>query len=121
MTKIDKKYTNCVMDCPDTCSLEVEIIDDKVGKISGTNTNPDTMGFVCQKVADFSKLLYHKDRILYPMRRSGTKGSNQFERISWDEALGEITSKFNSLIKEHCLDQVFSIQLCCPQFSDKQS
>ena len=39
--------------------------------------------------------------MLYPLRRTGPKGSKQFARISWDDALDEITTKWKAIIDEH--------------------
>ncbi len=80
----------CPMDCPDSCSLEVEVTDGRVARIKGTSRNPLTEDFICSKVAHYAKRVYGKDRLLYPMRRLGAKGEGRFERISWNEALNLI-------------------------------
>jgi anaerobic selenocysteine-containing dehydrogenase len=49
---------------------------------------------------DYEKRHYHPDRLLYPMRRTGPKGSKQFERITWDEALDEIVTRWKAIIAE---------------------
>src|SRR3990172_5617298 len=92
--------TACPMDCPDTCSLEVEVQDGRVQAIRGSHANPTTAGFICSKVAHFTKRLYSADRILYPMRRIGAKTSGKFERITWQEAMEVISSRFHSIRKE---------------------
>lgn len=88
------------MDCPDTCALEVEVENNRVQKIRGNRDHPNTSGFICSKVAQFHKRIYHKDRLLYPMRRTAAKGKGQFERISWDEALKEIATQFQRVTQE---------------------
>jgi hypothetical protein len=45
--------------------------------------------------------VYSQDRILYPLRRTGPKGSGEFERISWDDALSEISSRWKAIIAEY--------------------
>jgi anaerobic selenocysteine-containing dehydrogenase len=87
----------CPMDCPDTCSLEVEVQDERVAHINGSYLNPVTDGFICSKVRRFTERLYSKERILYPMCRVDEKGSGKFERISWDEALKIIREKFSEI------------------------
>ncbi len=94
------KHTVCTMDCPDTCSLEVEVENEKVVAIRGGHTNPFTDDFICAKVANFTKRLYSPDRLLYPMKRTGAKGSAQFERISWEEAGDTIASRFKQIRSE---------------------
>ena len=63
----------------------------------GNKEHPFTQGGLCVK-ADYPNHVYSPDRILYPMRRTGTKGDGAFERISWDEALDEIAERFNDVI-----------------------
>lgn len=83
----------CIMDCPDTCSLDVEVTAGRVTKISGSSRNPLTNDFICSKVAQYAKRVYGKERVLYPMRRVGAKGEARFERISWDDALALICER----------------------------
>lgn len=87
----------CPMDCPDTCSLEVEVTDGRVAKLRASDLNPVTNGFICSKVGHFAQRLYSDERLLYPMRRMGKKGSGKFERISWNEALREICDRFTEI------------------------
>ncbi len=85
------------MDCPDTCALEVDVQDGKLAAIRGVENDPVTQGFICSKIADFGKRVYHESRLLTPMRRTGAKGSGKFARISWDEAISEITAKLRDV------------------------
>lgn len=87
----------CTMDCPDTCSLSVEVTDGRITKIGPSELNPTTQGFICTKVSRFAQRIYSPDRLLYPMRRVGEKGAGKFEKISWDEAVGIICEKFNAI------------------------
>ncbi len=90
--------TTCTMDCPDTCSLEVVVDTGRIQRIGGTRHHRTTNGFICGKVSRFDRRVYHADRLLYPMRRRGAKGSGQFERITWDEAIATITDRFRDII-----------------------
>ncbi|MGH1365374.1 MAG: molybdopterin-containing oxidoreductase family protein [Calditrichia bacterium] len=90
--------TTCVMDCPDTCALDVTVDDGKITAIRGARgRHPDTAGFICTKVSRYHKRIYHPDRLKYPMRRVGEKGRGEFERISWDDAISEITERFRKI------------------------
>lgn len=91
----------CPHDCPDTCSMVFEVEDGKLARVKGNAEHPLTRGGLCVKLKDYEKRHYHPDRILYPMRRTGPKGSKQFERISWDEALDEITTRWRAIIDEY--------------------
>ncbi|NIN34574.1 MAG: molybdopterin oxidoreductase family protein [Gammaproteobacteria bacterium] len=93
-------HGGCPHDCPDTCSMVFEVEDGKLVGVRGNKDHPMTRGGLCVKLKDYEKRHYHPDRLLYPMRRTGPKGSKQFERISWDEALAEITTKWKHIIEE---------------------
>lgn len=95
-------YGACPHDCPDCCALETHV--DEQGralKVLGRSDHPVTRGWLCAKVNRYLERVYHPERLLYPMRRSGPKGSNNFERVSWDEALAEIASHWQTLIAQH--------------------
>ena len=94
-------HGGCPHDCPDTCSMVYHVKDDKLIAVKGNADHPMTRGGLCVKLNDFEKRHYHPDRLLYPMKRVGPKGTKQFERISWDEALDTIVDKWQAIIKEH--------------------
>lgn len=66
-------------------------------RVAGDPDHPVTHGFLCAKVNRYVERTYHRDRLLYPMRRVGAKGAGRFERISWDEALTEIAERLNAI------------------------
>ncbi len=99
-----KKTTHhggCPHDCPDTCSMVYTVENGKLTSVKGNADHPMTRGGLCVKLKDYEKRHYHPDRLLYPMRRTGPKGSGQFERISWDDALTEITDRWKAIIDEY--------------------
>jgi anaerobic selenocysteine-containing dehydrogenase len=81
-------HSVCPHDCPSSCALDVELFGDgRIGRVQGAEDNAYTAGVVCAKVARYRERIHHPDRLLYPMRRTGPKGSGAFARISWDDAL----------------------------------
>ena len=83
----------CPHDCPSTCALEVEILNTRtIGRVHGAADNDYTSGVICAKVARYAERVHHKDRLLTPLRRQGTKGSGEFVAVSWDDAL-DITAE----------------------------
>ena len=88
----------CPHDCPDTCSLVTTVQDGVATKVQGNPDHPMTDGVLCAKVSRYTERTYHPDRLLYPMKRTGPKGSGQFARIGWDEALDTIASRLAPLI-----------------------
>jgi anaerobic selenocysteine-containing dehydrogenase len=87
----------CPHDCPDTCAMTVRVQDGKAVDIRGDKDHPFTKGFLCVKVNRYLERVYHPERLQYPLARSGPKGSGQFQRISWDEAIVRITARFKEI------------------------
>jgi anaerobic selenocysteine-containing dehydrogenase len=89
----------CPHDCPDTCAMLVTVEDGKAVRVAGDPEHPFTNGFLCTKVNRYVERTYHDERVLHPLRRVGPKGRGQFERISWDEALNEITERLSEIAR----------------------
>lgn len=88
----------CHHDCPDTCAWEVTVVDGVATRLQGSASHPFTAGTLCPKVNRFLDRVYHPDRLLSPMRRTGPKGSGAFEPIGWDEAIAEVAGRMRGLI-----------------------
>ncbi|MGA2416039.1 MAG: molybdopterin-dependent oxidoreductase [Candidatus Sulfotelmatobacter sp.] len=111
-------HAACPHDCPDACGVLITVEDRRATKIVGDPGHPFTQGFLCAKVAKYLDRVYAPDRVLYPMRRITAKGPvtqarsfapgrvkdpallGTWRRISWDEALGEIASRFRAIAGE---------------------
>jgi anaerobic selenocysteine-containing dehydrogenase len=87
----------CPHDCPDTCAMRVTVTDGIAVKVQGDPAHPPTHGALCTKVSRYPERTYHAERVLHPLRRVGAKGSGEFERISWDAALGEIATRLQAI------------------------
>lgn len=86
-------HSVCPHDCPSTCALDIELLGNgRIGRVRGAKDNTYTDGVICAKVARYAERMHHPGRLLYPLRRTGAKGSRSFERISWDDAL-DITAQ----------------------------
>src|SRR5438128_373149 len=91
--KVDIRHSTCPHDCPSACALDIEVLDGRsIGRVRGSKLQTYTAGVVCAKVARYAERIHHPDRLIHPMRRTGPKGSGQFARISWDEALARIAA-----------------------------
>ena len=89
----------CTFDCPDTCSLTVGVDDGHIVRVRGSDAAPYTDGVICNKVARYTGDFVHgEQRLLYPLRRIGPKGSGQFERVSWEGALDAIYERVGAVI-----------------------
>lgn len=89
-----EKYVQAVSDsCTHGCKVSVRMIGDRAVKIESKDG-------VCPSCLNGLQLLYHPERIASPMKRTGSKGSEKFQPVSWDQALKDISAKMNSLINE---------------------
>jgi anaerobic selenocysteine-containing dehydrogenase len=95
------RHSVCALDCPDCCSLLIDINDGKGSRLRGNPQHPVTRGFLCGKVARYLDREYSPDRLLYPKKRVGAKGSGKFERISWDQALDTIAARLRDIAEEY--------------------
>jgi anaerobic selenocysteine-containing dehydrogenase len=66
-------------------------------KVQGNPNHPLTDGVLCTKVSRYTERTYHPERVLHPLKRVGPKGSGQFERVRWDEALNAIAAKLQGI------------------------
>jgi molybdopterin guanine dinucleotide-containing S/N-oxide reductase-like protein len=102
-------HAACPHDCPDACGVLITVENGRATKIQGDPAHPVTRGFLCAKVAKYLDRVYSPDRVLYPMRRVSDRGFSAgegahaaalWQRISWEEALNEIVSRFNQITSE---------------------
>ncbi len=98
----------CPHDCPSTCALEVEVLSPtRIGRVRGAEDNSYTAGVICAKVARYAERIHHPDRLMQPLLRSGPKGSGQFRKIGWDEALDRIAQTFAGSAARHGSESVW--------------
>ena len=88
----------CPHDCPDTCAVVTEVRDGRAVRFTAQPEHPVTQGWLCAKVRPYLDRVYHPGRLLDPVRRVGPKGSAEWERMSWDDAIGEIADRWREII-----------------------
>lgn len=92
----------CPLDCPDTCAWLVGVDDSgRAVDMRGHPEHPITRGALCTKVSRYLERTYHPDRILHPLKRVGPKGSGQFKRITWEEALSDIAARLSDIVARY--------------------
>lgn len=91
----------CHHDCPDSCGWVVTVEEGRAVKMRGNPEHPYSRGELCPKVNRFLERVYHPDRVLHPLIRTGSKGSGEFRRASWDEAVELVASRIRSIVDEH--------------------
>lgn len=98
---------HCV-NCQGNCAFEVWT--NREGKVTRENQSasypslserlPDANPRGCNKGSQHSQTMYEADRLLYPMKRVGERGSGQWKRISWDEAITDIATHLHDGLVE---------------------
>jgi len=83
--------------CPSRCAIIGYIDEGRLVKIEGQPNSIRNQGKVCAKGQSGPAKVYDPDRILYPLKRTGKRGDGQWSRISWDEALGELSTRLAKL------------------------
>jgi anaerobic selenocysteine-containing dehydrogenase len=87
----------CPHDCPDTCALLTTVKNGIAIKVQGNPDHSQTGGVLCNKVSRYTERSYHAERLLQPLKRSGPKGSGQFEPVSWNDALADIAGRLKAV------------------------
>ena len=91
----------CPHDCPDTCALITTVDNGRAIKVQGNPAHKATDGVLCTKVSRYAERTYHPERLLMPLKRSGPKGSGQFEPVSWDDALDDIADRLQAIASQN--------------------
>jgi anaerobic selenocysteine-containing dehydrogenase len=92
--------TECFI-CNQGCDALVHVKHGEVVRVQGDPSSSVTKGTLCSKGLASRELLYHPDRLLYPLKRTGERGQGRWQRISWDEALDTITRRFNEIEEQY--------------------
>ncbi len=105
---IDVKRALC-FGCWLQAGVSTTVKDGKVVRLKGEADHPVNRGWICERSKAFVEHLYHEDRLNYPLKRMGTRGEGKWERISWDQALDEVSLKLAEIKKENGAEAVASI------------
>ncbi|MCU0848063.1 MAG: molybdopterin-dependent oxidoreductase [Spirochaetes bacterium] len=98
-----EKYLKGVCEiCPNKCSISVRMIGERAVKVETSNSG-------CPFGQTSLQMLYHPDRITTPLKNTGSKGRAKFTPVTWDEAIKDISSKINGIIKSGKNDRIASI------------
>lgn len=95
------RITHCPLDCPDACTVHVEVDGERVVSLDGGSRNPLTGNTICAKVRRFSEHMYGPDRLLRPAVRDGAKGEGRFRPVEWDEALDFVAARLARVAEQH--------------------
>lgn len=97
--------------CHDNCGVLMYVKDGKLAKIEGDPENPYNQGRLCPRCLAIKEMIYHEDRLKYPMKRAkADRGKNTFERISWDEAYDIIEREMGAIIEKYGNEAIYVMQ-----------
>ncbi len=94
---VERKKGICGI-CPAGCWVDLELQDGKIVGIAPDTSHP--LGMICRRGQHAGEIVDSENRLLYPMKRVGPKGSLDFERITWDEAYDRIVTELNRIKEE---------------------
>ena len=92
----------CAIDCPGRCPLELHLRDGELARVSANKAAP-----ACRRGLSMRTWANSPDRLMWPLRRVGPRGSAQFERVTWDEALDEISDQLARIRREHGNESIY--------------
>jgi anaerobic selenocysteine-containing dehydrogenase len=83
--------------CHGGCGVLLHVRGDRLVKVEGDRESPLNHGRLCPIGTITLDLVYHPDRLKHPLRRAGARGSGQWQQISWDQALDEISQRLSAI------------------------
>jgi thiosulfate reductase/polysulfide reductase chain A len=98
MAEIRRSYCGL---CHPRCGLLLEIENGKIVKVKSDPDHPISRGRLCQRGSLMVDHVYHPDRINYPLKRKGERGSGQWQRLTWNQALDEVADKLGDLREQY--------------------
>ncbi len=82
--------------CSTVCGTIAHVSDGRVIKIDGNPADPNSRGKLCARGQAGLNHQYHPERLLYPLKRVGERGSGRWRRITWDQAYDELAERLNA-------------------------
>jgi len=111
--EVKKIPVGCGHNCGGSCLLIAHVENGVVKRITTDESLPDVSESLqlraCLKGRAYRQRLYHPDRLKYPLKRVGERGSGDFERVGWDEALDEIAKKMLDIREKHGATSIMNI------------
>ena len=95
---------NCESACGILAYVDKDTLD--IRKVEGNPVHPGSRGRTCAKGVVTPNQLHDPDRILYPMRRKGARGSGEWERVSWDQVLEDLGARLRQAMLDGRKEEV---------------
>ncbi len=102
MTDSATKVATTCWECSTCCGALATVVDGRVTEVAPNPAHPGSKGIFCVKgFRGMTGVADAPGRLLYPQRRVGARGSGQWQRISWDEALDEMAERLATVSAAH--------------------
>lgn len=92
----------CAIDCPGRCPLVLHLRDGELARVSANKAAP-----ACRRGLSMRAWANSPDRLMWPIQRVGPRGSAQFERVSWDDALDIVASELSRIRREYGNEAIY--------------
>lgn len=97
-------------DHPVGCGMFITVKDNKIVKVEGDPDHPITHGRLCPRCIALDEVVYHKDRLMSPMKRDrADRGKDKWEKISWDEAYDLLEEKIREIQDTYGAEAIFTL------------
>ncbi|EGV05310.1 anaerobic dimethyl sulfoxide reductase chain A [Haemophilus pittmaniae HK 85] len=105
-------WSACTVNCGSRCPLRMHVKDNRITYVETDNTGTETYNLdhqvrACLRGRSMRRRVYNPDRLKYPMKRVGKRGEGKFKRISWDEALTEISRSLRKNIEAYGNESIY--------------
>ncbi len=95
------EYKAACRGCHGGCMHILTVEDGRVVRVRPDPDGPLNRGRACVKGMSIIEQMYHPDRLTHPLRRIGARGDGRWERITWEEAFGEMAERLGTLRQKH--------------------
>lgn len=104
-------WSACHVNCEGRCALRLHVKDDEVYRVETDDAGDDEYGNhqirACQRGRSIRRWINDENRLKYPLKRVGKRGSGEFERISWDEAASIIAENYRRILDAYGPESIY--------------
>lgn len=100
-TDVKVTRTVCASHCGDSCGILAHVKDGVLTKVEPAEFPEPGYRFACRGSLCSPRVVYHPDRLKYPLKRTGKRGEGKWQRITWDEALDTIASRLKDIAAKY--------------------
>src|SRR5919109_4230160 len=94
---VEERVTFC-RSCEPLCGMVATVEDDRLTQLRPDQDHPLSKGYACPKGIAMTGVQNDPDRVLHPLKRVG--GPGEFERVSWEEAIDDISRRLERIVEE---------------------